>query len=88
MTFLDGNSNGLVRLVTRHARPGLSPWDVEDAFRDATGAHGRAGDHDPTAQCWCRVSVNDIERHQLKVQRIELAAPDRPWRLSRRWTSY
>jgi putative transposase len=37
MTFLDGNSDVLDRLVTEMYARGLSTRDVEDAFRDATG---------------------------------------------------
>jgi transposase-like protein len=37
MTFLDGNSDVLERLVTEMYARGLSTRDVEDAFRDATG---------------------------------------------------
>jgi transposase-like protein len=37
MTFLDGNSEVLDRLVTEMYARGLSTRDVEDAFRDATG---------------------------------------------------
>lgn len=38
MTFLEGNSDVLDRLVTEMYARGLSTRDVEDAFRDATGA--------------------------------------------------
>jgi putative transposase len=37
MSFLDGNSDVLDRLVTEMYARGLSTRDVEDAFRDATG---------------------------------------------------
>ncbi|MCA1695887.1 MAG: IS256 family transposase [Actinobacteria bacterium] len=37
MSFLDGNSEVLDRLVTEMYARGLSTRDVEDAFRDATG---------------------------------------------------
>jgi len=37
MTFLEGNSDVLDRLVTEMYARGLSTRDVEDAFRDATG---------------------------------------------------
>jgi putative transposase len=37
MSFLDGNSEVLERLVTEMYARGLSTRDVEDAFRDATG---------------------------------------------------
>jgi hypothetical protein len=37
MSFLDGNSEVLERLVTEMYACGLSTRDVEDAFRDATG---------------------------------------------------
>jgi putative transposase len=37
MSFLDGNSDVLDRLVTQMYARGLSTRDVEDAFRDATG---------------------------------------------------
>jgi transposase-like protein len=37
MTFLEGNSEVLDRLVTEMYARGLSTRDVEDAFRDATG---------------------------------------------------
>jgi putative transposase len=37
MTFLDGNSDVLERLVTEMYARGLSTRDVEDAFKDATG---------------------------------------------------
>lgn len=37
MTFLEGNSDVLERLVTEMYARGLSTRDVEDAFRDATG---------------------------------------------------
>ena len=37
MSFLDGNSDVLERLVTEMYARGLSTRDVEDAFRDATG---------------------------------------------------
>jgi putative transposase len=37
MTFLDGNSEVLDRLVTEMYARGLSTRDVEDAFRDSTG---------------------------------------------------
>ena len=37
MTFLDGNSEVLERLVTEMYARGLSTRDVEDAFRDSTG---------------------------------------------------
>jgi putative transposase len=37
MTFLEGNSEVLERLVTEMYARGLSTRDVEDAFRDATG---------------------------------------------------
>jgi putative transposase len=37
MTFLDGNSDVLDRLVTEMYARGLSTRDVEDAFKDATG---------------------------------------------------
>jgi putative transposase len=37
MTFLDGNSDVLERLVTEMYARGLSTRDVEDAFTDATG---------------------------------------------------
>jgi putative transposase len=37
MTFLDGNSEVLDRLVTEMYARGLSTRDVEDAFRDVTG---------------------------------------------------
>jgi putative transposase len=36
MSFLDGNSEVLERLVTEMYARGLSPRDVEDAFRDST----------------------------------------------------
>jgi hypothetical protein len=35
MSFLDGNSEVLDRLVTEDVRPGVSTRDVDDAFRDA-----------------------------------------------------
>lgn len=37
MSFLDGNSEVLERLVTEMYARGLSTRDVEDAFRDASG---------------------------------------------------
>jgi putative transposase len=37
MSFLEGNSEVLDRLVTEMYARGLSTRDVEDAFRDATG---------------------------------------------------
>ena len=37
MSFLEGNSDVLERLVTEMYTRGLSTRDVEDAFRDATG---------------------------------------------------
>lgn len=37
MTFLDGNSDVLARLVNEMYARGLSTRDVEDAFTDATG---------------------------------------------------
>ena len=37
MSFLDGNSEVLDRLVAEMYARGLSTRDVEDAFRDATG---------------------------------------------------
>jgi putative transposase len=37
MSFLDGNSDVLERLVTQMYARGLSTRDVEDAFTDATG---------------------------------------------------
>jgi putative transposase len=37
MSFLDGNSEVLERLVSEMYARGLSTRDVEDAFRDATG---------------------------------------------------
>jgi putative transposase len=33
-----------------------------------------------SAQRWCRVSINDIERHQLKLLRIELGIDPPPTR--------
>ena len=37
LSFLEGNSEVLDRLVTEMYARGLSTRDVEDAFRDATG---------------------------------------------------
>jgi hypothetical protein len=37
MSFLEGSSEVLDRLVTEMYARGLSTRDVEDAFRDATG---------------------------------------------------
>jgi transposase-like protein len=37
VSFLDGNSEVLERLVAKRYARGLSTRDVEDAFRDATG---------------------------------------------------
>ena len=37
MSFLDGNSAALDRLVTQMYARGLSTRDVQDAFRDSTG---------------------------------------------------
>jgi transposase-like protein len=54
MSFLDGNSDVLERLVTEMYARGLSTRDVEDAFRDATGELllSRSAVSEVTDQLW------------------------------------
>jgi transposase-like protein len=54
MTFLEGNSEVLERLVTEMYARGLSTRDVEDAFRDATGELliSKSAVSDITDQLW------------------------------------
>jgi putative transposase len=54
MSFLDGNSDVLDRLVTEMYARGLSTRDVEDAFRDATGELliSRSAVSEVTDQLW------------------------------------
>jgi putative transposase len=54
MSFLDGNSDVLDRLVTEMYARGLSTRDVEDAFRDATGEMliSRSAVSEVTDQLW------------------------------------
>jgi transposase-like protein len=54
MSFLDGNSDVLDRLVTEMYARGLSTRDVEDAFRDATGVMliSRSAVSEVTDQLW------------------------------------
>jgi hypothetical protein len=55
---------------------------------------GRREDHpqvglrhdDPHRQRWCRVSINDIERHQLKLLRAELGLDPPPASAERKTT--
>ncbi len=73
MTFLEGNSEVLDRLVTEMYARGLSTRDVEDAFRDATGELliSKSAVSQITDQLWEDYSafiardLSDVEVHYL-----------------------
>jgi putative transposase len=73
MSFLEGNSEVLDRLVTEMYARGLSTRDVEDAFRDATGELliSRSAVSEITDQLWadyeafCARDLSDISVEYL-----------------------
>ena len=78
MSFLEGNSDVLERLVTEMYARGLSTRDVEDAFRDATGELliSRSAVSEITDRLWedyeafCARDLSEIEVEYLFVDAI------------------
>jgi putative transposase len=78
MSFLDGNSDVLERLVTEMYARGLSTRDVEDAFRDATGELliSRSAVSEITDQLWedyqafCARDLSEIAVEYLFIDAI------------------
>ena len=78
MEFLDGNSDVLERLVVEMYARGLSTRDVEDCFRDATGALliSRSAVSEITDQLWehyqafCHRDLSDIDVQYLFLDSI------------------
>jgi putative transposase len=78
MSFLEGNSDVLERLVTEMYARGLSTRDVEDAFRDATGELliSRSAVSEITDRLWedyeafCARDLSELEVEYLFVDAV------------------
>lgn len=69
MSFLEGNSEVLDRLVTEMYARWLSTRDVEDAFRDATG----------TSRIWPHARGSTARNWQRRYSTTpDVSLPDRP----------